>query len=58
MNNRPFVASHYQGKPAVYDMDTRVVYTGFPTMRAARERAETLNNPDTNQDQDQGAKHE
>jgi len=39
----PFTASHYQGKPCVYDTVARVVYTGFKSMQAARDRAAELN---------------
>ena len=44
MNKRKgFAASHYKGKPAVYDLDTHVVYTGYRSMKAAREHAAQLN---------------
>ena len=38
-----FIATHYKGKPAVIDTVARVLYFGFRTMRAARERADQLN---------------
>jgi hypothetical protein len=38
-----FTWTHYKGKPAVYDLDACVYYTGFPSMQAARARAEALN---------------
>lgn len=38
-----FTPTHYKGKPAVYDTVARVFYTGYKSMRAARERAEELN---------------
>lgn len=40
-----FTATHYRGKPAVYDTTARVYYYGFASMAAARERAGELNNP-------------
>jgi len=39
----PFTASHYKGKPCVYDTVARVVYTGFRTMQEARDKAAELN---------------
>ena len=47
----PFTASHYNGKPCVYDTTARVVYTGFRTMQAARDRAAELNR-ESNQNQE------
>lgn len=38
-----FVATLYKGKPAVYDKIARVFYTGYKTMKEAREKAEELN---------------
>lgn len=40
-----YQATHYQGKPAVWDNAGKVMLTGFRTMQEARERANTLNNP-------------
>lgn len=39
-----FVATTYQGKPAVLDTVARVYYFGYRSMKAAREKAEALNN--------------
>lgn len=38
-----FTATHYRGKPAVYDTVARVYYYGFKTMAEARARAAALN---------------
>lgn len=38
-----FLATTYQGKPAVYDTVARVYYYGYRTHREAREKAEQLN---------------
>lgn len=38
-----FCATHYKGKPAVYDKVSRVFYTGYSTMSEARKHAEELN---------------
>lgn len=37
-----FVATHYKGRPAVFDTVARVYYVGFSSMRKARRRAEAL----------------
>lgn len=42
-NTRPFLATTYRGKPAVYDTTARVYYFGYGSMRAAREQADALN---------------
>ena len=38
-----FTWTLYRGKPAVYDTVSRVFYTGYRSMRAAREHADALN---------------
>lgn len=40
---QPFVATTYQGKPAVFDMVARVYYFGFRSQEAARKKAADLN---------------
>lgn len=43
MATKNFSATHYKGKPAVYDSRSRVYYYGYKTMREAREKAAALN---------------
>jgi hypothetical protein len=38
-----FTATHYKGKPAVFDTVSRVYYYGYKTMQAARNHAAQLN---------------
>ena len=38
-----FIATHYEGKPAVLDTVARVYYYGFKTMMQAIKKAEALN---------------
>jgi hypothetical protein len=38
-----FSAAFYQGKPAVYDLKSHVVYTGYKNMTAAVKHANELN---------------
>ena len=38
-----FVWTMYRGKPAVYDTQARVFYTGYKTVGEARQKAADLN---------------
>ena len=38
-----FIATTYQGKPAVLDTKSKVYYFGFRTIEAARRKADDLN---------------
>ena len=42
-NKRPFSATIYKGRPAIFDSVTRVFYTGYKTQEDARRHAEQLN---------------
>lgn len=44
MKQNSFSATHYKGKPAVFDRVARVFYTGYKSMRAAHQHADDLNN--------------
>ena len=43
MNTRPFSATMYKGKPAVYDRVARVFYTGYKSHMDAVHHANALN---------------
>lgn len=43
MTKKPFIATRYKNKPAIYDKDTGVYYYGYETIKKAREHAKTLN---------------
>lgn len=36
--------THFKGKPAIWDSEDKIYWTGFNTMKAARDRCKQLNN--------------